>query len=88
MDVLYGEGALRDPGLVSKTKTAALQVAIKKVPSTGTIYQTISGDTLSSIATAFGLPIDTIVEFNPSVNFSSLTTNTPIVIPGKDDLAI
>ncbi|HUC31707.1 MAG TPA: LysM domain-containing protein [Candidatus Paceibacterota bacterium] len=86
VDVLYGEGALKDSEPVVKTKTTATASNIKDTPVAGLIYQAVKGDTIRSISTAFGVPINTIVEFNPSVNFSPLTPGISIVIPGQNDL--
>jgi LysM repeat protein len=88
MDVLYGEGALKDPEQVVKTNTNPMTNATTKPLASGIIYEVASGDTLTSIATAFGVPIDTIVEFNPSVNFSLLIPGISIVIPSANSAGL
>jgi LysM repeat protein len=88
IDVLYGAAALKDPERVIKTKTAAPTHTTGEAPVSGTIYQTVVGDTLKSISAAFNVPIDTIVEFNPSVNFSSLSANAFVVIPSQKDVSL
>ena len=87
-DVLYGEGALKDPGQVVKTTTTAASNSATKPLADSVIYKVAAGDTLASISTAFGVPINTIVEFNPSVNFSSLVPRSSIVIPSQNDAAL
>jgi len=88
VDVLYGKGALKDPGPVLKTKTTVSASKTKKAPASGMIYRVTKGDTIKSISAAFGIPIDTIVEFNPSVNFSPLDPGISIIIPGQNDIAL
>ena len=83
-DVLYGEGAIKDPGQAIKTKTTA--PTPKKTLASAAIYKVATGDTAASIAKTFGVPIDTIIEFNPSVNFSALVPGISIVIPSQQDL--
>lgn len=84
-NVLYGEGALKDPEQsVETSTTAALNPATKPL-AYSVIYKVAVGDTLASISTSFGVPINTIVEFNPSVNFSSLIPGISIVIPSQND---
>ena len=87
VDMLYGEGALKDAEPVVKTKTTASVNNTKKALASGIIYTVVTGDTVKSISTTFGVPIDMIVEFNPSVNFSSLVAGISIVIPGENDIA-
>jgi len=87
-DVLYGEGALKDAQPVQKVKTVAPVSVASNVPTSGMVYQVAIGDTPQSISATFGIPINTIVEFNPSVNFSSLNPGISIVIPGKKDVAL
>jgi|GEM_PF-2408960 hypothetical protein len=87
MDVLYGEGALKDSGPVVKTKTITPTNTNTKKLASGVIYTSVAKDTLQSISSAFGVPIDTIVEFNPSVNFSALVPGVSIVIPSQQDVA-
>jgi LysM repeat protein len=87
-DVLYGEGALKDPAQIQKTKTFAPATDSEQAPTSSVLYQVAIGDTLRSISSAFGIPMNTIVQFNPSVNFSSLGSGTSIVIPGKNDIAL
>ena len=84
MDVLYGEGAVRDPEQVIKTQTTASRTNVAKPLASGVIYKVVKGDALSSISAAFNVPIDMIVEFNPSVNFSSLIPGISIVIPSQN----
>ena len=84
--MLYGEGALKDAEPVVKTKTIASVNNTKKTLASGIIYTIAAGDTVRSLSTTFGIPIDMIVEFNPSVNFSSLIPGTSIVIPGENDI--
>ena len=88
VDVLYGKGALKDPGQVIKTKTTAPANNSGKTLASGVIYKVAAGDTLSSISTAFGVPSNTIVEFNASVNFSALTPGISIVIPSQTDISL
>lgn len=52
------------------------------LPTSGVIYDAQAGDTLQSIADAFGIPNDKIVQFNAAVDFSQIDPGTPIVIPG------
>ena len=87
-DVLYGEGALKDPERAIKTSTTAALNSTTKPLAYSVIYKVVAGDTLASISTAFGVPINTIVEFNPSVNFSSLIPGISIVIPSQNDSAL
>ncbi len=87
-DVLYGEGALEDPGRAVKTTTTAASNSATKPLAYSVIYKVVAGDTLASISTAFGVPINTIVEFNPSVNFPSLTPGISIVIPSQSEIAL
>ena len=86
VDVLYGQGALKDSEPVVKTKTTNPASGGTKELAAGIIYTTAANDTLRSISAAFDVPMNTIVEFNPSVNFSPLEPGTPIVIPGKNDI--
>lgn len=86
IDVLYNEGAVRDPGQVIKTKTAATTASASSSLASGVIYKVGNGDTLSSISAAFNVPIDMIVEFNQSVNFLSLTPGISIVIPSENNI--
>ena len=87
-DLLYGEGALKDPEQAVKTSTTAVSSSATKPLAYSVIYKVAAGDTLASISTAFGVPINTIVEFNPSVNFSSLVPRISIVIPSQNDAAL
>ena len=87
VDVLYGQGAIKDPEKVIKTETSASTAATPKSFASGVIYTVASGDTISSISSAFNVPIDMIVEFNPSVNFSSLVPGISIVIPSQDSVS-
>ena len=87
VDVLYNEGALKDAEPVIKTKTAPSTNNTKETLASGIIYTIATGDTVKSISATFGIPINMIVEFNPSVNFSSLIPGTSIVIPGENDIA-
>ncbi len=87
-DVLYGEGALKDPEQAIKTTTTAVSNSVTKPLAYSIIYRVAAGDTLASISTAFGVPINTIVEFNPSVNFSSLVPKISIVIPSQNAAAL
>ncbi len=87
-DVLYGEGALKDPERAIKTTTTAISNPATKPLVYSVIYKVVAGDTLASISTAFGVPINTIVEFNPSVNFSSLIPGISIVIPSQNDAVL
>lgn len=86
VDVLYGQGALKDPEQPIKTSTTAPASSAKAL-TYGVIYKVVTGDTLSSISAAFGVPIDTIVEFNPSVNFSALVPGISIVIPSQQEVS-
>ncbi len=86
VDVLYGEGALKDSQPVVKTTTNSSGSGNTKAPATGIIYTATANDTLRSISATFGVPMNTIVEFNPSVNFSPLSSGVSIVIPGKNDI--
>jgi LysM repeat protein len=85
-DMLYSEGALKDPERAVKTSTTAASNAATKPLAYSVIYKVTAGDTLASISAQFGVPIDTIVEFNPSVNFSSLIPGISIVIPSQNDI--
>jgi LysM repeat protein len=87
-DLLYGEGALKDPERAVKTTTTAASNSATKPLAYSVIYKVAAGDTLASISTTFGVPINTIVEFNPSVNFSSLIPGISIVIPSQNDAAL
>jgi LysM repeat protein len=87
-DVLYGAGALKDPEQAIKTTTTAASNSATKPLAYSVIYRVAAGDTLASISTAFGVPINTIVEFNPSVNFSSLIPGISIVIPSQNDAVL
>ncbi len=88
-NVLYAEGALKDPGGFVKFKTSPPSANNgQKVLMSGIIYQVSTGDTLQSISSAFGVPMSKIVQFNPSVNFSSLVPGISIVIPGEDDINV
>lgn len=86
VDVLYNEGAVKDPGQVVKTQTAASTAAPTPLAS-GVVYKVINGDTLPSISATFNIPMDMIVEFNPSVNFSSLVPGISIVIPSQNSIS-
>jgi len=86
VDVLYGQGALRDSEPVVKTKTTNSGSGGTTVLAEGIIYTAVANDTLRSISTAFKVPMNTIVQFNPSVNFSPLEPGVSIVIPGKNDI--
>jgi LysM repeat protein len=86
LDILYGKGAIKDPEQVIKTKTSAPANSGGKALASGVIYKVVAGDTLASISAAFGVPIDTIIEFNPSVNFSPLDPGISIIIPGQKDV--
>jgi len=87
-DVLYGEGAFKDPERAIKTTTTAASNSATKPLTYSVVYTVATGDTLASISTAFGVPINTIVEFNPSVNFSSLIPGISIVIPSQNDTVL
>jgi LysM repeat protein len=87
-DLLYGEGAFKDPERAVKTSTTAALNATTKPLAYSVVYKVAAGDTLASISAAFGVPINTIVEFNPSVNFSSLIPGLSIVIPSQNDAAL
>lgn len=89
VDMLYGEGALKDTEPVVKMAAFA-PVKNTTTPSLalGVTYKIENGDTLSSISATFGVPIDTIVEFNPSVNFSTLTAGVSIVIPSQNNMTV
>jgi LysM repeat protein len=87
VDVLYNEGALRDPEQVIKTQTTVPTANAPKSFAAGVIYTVANGDTLSSISTTFNVPIDMIVEFNPSVNFSALVPGISIVIPSQNSIS-
>jgi len=86
VDVLYGEGALKDSEPVVKTETTVSGSGATKGLAMGIIYTAVANDTLQSISAAFGVPMNTIVQFNPSVNFSPLARGVSIVIPGKNDI--
>ncbi len=88
IDVLYGEGALKDTEPTEKTKTAATANTTEKNLTSGVIYTVVAGDTIQSISASFGIPIDTIIEFNPSVNFSILVPGVSIMIPSPQDSAL
>jgi LysM repeat protein len=85
-DVLFGEGAVRDPEAVVEAKTSAPANIARQALESGVIYQVAAGDTLQTIAIAFGVPKNKIVQFNPSVNFSPLNPGVSIVIPGEKDI--
>jgi LysM repeat protein len=87
-DILYGRAALKDSEPVVKIKAVAPTSNVQIVPDSGAIYKVKAGYTAKSISVTFNIPIDTIVEFNPSVNFSSLTAGVVIVIPGQKDAAL
>lgn len=55
---------------------------IRILPISGTLYESGIGDTLASISNIFNVPEAVISQYNPSVNFSSMTPGTPVVIPG------
>lgn len=86
-NVLYDEGAIKDPEQAVKTKTTAASTAKTKALTSAVLYRVTARDTAASISAAFGIPIDTIVEFNPSVNFSALVAGVSIVIPSQQDVA-
>ncbi|HUC02242.1 MAG TPA: LysM domain-containing protein [Candidatus Paceibacterota bacterium] len=86
-NVLYDDGALKASGQIQKTTSFAPSVSASKIPASSIVYQVKATDTLKSISAAFGIPMNTIVQFNPSVNFSSLAAGTSIVIPGQSDIA-
>jgi LysM repeat protein len=88
VDVLYGKGAVRDPEQVVKTITAAPANHSRKTLASGIIYKVSAGDTLTSISAEFNIPIDTIVEFNPSVNFSPLDPGISIIVPSQKDVSL
>jgi hypothetical protein len=88
VDMLYGEGVLKDAEPVVKVKTIASADNAGKIPASGIIYQVAAGDTVESISVTFGIPMNTIIEFNPSVNFSALSPGMSIMIPGQKDLAL
>ena len=87
VDVLYNEGAVKDPGQIVKTQTTASATNISKPLASGVLYTVAKGDTSQSISAMFNVPIDMIVEFNPSVNFSSLVPGTFIVIPSQNSVS-
>jgi LysM repeat protein len=87
-DVLYGGGALRDTAQILAPQKVVTTSKAKKALATGIVYQIKTGDTLDSISASFGVPKDKIVQFNPSVNFSSLDPGISIIIPGERDLNI
>ena len=87
-DVLYGEGALKDPERVVKTNMTAASSSVGKPLTHSVVYEVATGDTLASISVTSGVPMSTIVEFNPSVNFSSLIPGVSIVIPSQSDAAL
>jgi LysM repeat protein len=88
-NVLYGEGAFKDAEPIEKTKTTASAASVvSKAPTSDVIYQVAVGDTPQSISAIFGVPINTIVEFNPSVNFSSLSPGISIIIPSQKDVTL
>ena len=87
-DVLYGEGALKDPERAAKTSTTAALNSTTKPLAYSVIYKVVTGDTLASISSTFGVPMNTIAEFNPSVNFSWLIPGISIVIPSWSDTAL
>lgn len=69
-----GEGMVVDAGaspIVSNKQSEAIHYSIRK------------GDTLASIEGAFGVSENDLLEYNPSVDFSSLALGTVIVIPGS-----
>lgn len=87
MDVLYGEGALKDPEQAIKTHTAPTPGIAPSSLASGVTYKVAAGDTASSIAATFGVPLNTIMESNPSVNFSALVPGLSIVIPSQASTA-
>lgn len=88
VDVLYDDGAVRASGQIQKTVTSAPLANDSNAPSSSIVYQVKATDTLKSISLAFGVPMNTIVQFNPSVNFSPLSAGTSIVIPGQNDISL
>lgn len=88
IDILYGKAAIKDPEQVIKTKTVAPTSGNGKTLASGIIYKVASGDTLASISATFSVPIDTIIEFNPSVNFSPLDPGISIIIPSSKDISL
>ena len=86
VDMLYNRGAIGDFAPITKTKPISSVNGGKKISLSGTIYQVATGDTIQSISAMSGVPINTIIEFNPSVNFSSLVPGTPLAIPGQNDI--
>lgn len=89
VDVLYNEGALKDPGQVQKTKPSSIRaIGANSAPTSSVIYQIKNGDTLESLSATFKIPMNTIVQFNPSVNFSPLSAGVSIVIPGQNDISL
>ncbi len=87
MDMLYGEGAFKDPGPATKFTTADITPHTQNSLASGIVYMTSSGDTIASLSAKFNVPIDMIVQFNPLVNFSTLASGIPIIIPGKNNIA-
>jgi hypothetical protein len=86
VDLLYGEGAIKDSEPVIKATTNSLGGGSTKGLAMGVIYTAAANDTLRSISIQFGVPMNTIVQFNPSVNFSPLSAGVSIVIPGANDI--
>ncbi len=70
-----------NPAMKSKALRAGETLTI--LPAAGAVYATQSGDTLGSISAEFNVPEDKLAQFNQSVNFSSLSVGTSIMIPGE-----
>ena len=87
-DVLYGEGALKDPEQPVKSSASPSVATNKKVLIYGIIYQVVAGDTLDSISSEFNVPKTKIEQFNPSVNFSALDPGISIIVPGEKDVNV
>ncbi len=89
-NALYDQGAVKDPAVFVVSsgggRFAPAASGGKKSLAYGVIYQVAAGDTLSSIASQFNVSENRIIQFNPSVNFSSLIPGISIIIPGRYDV--
>ena len=92
VNALYDQGAIRDTGAFVASLNGGQHIlgtqGGKKSLAYGVIYQVVAGDTLGSIARQFNVSAKRIVQFNPSVNFSSLIPGISIIIPGRNDVNV
>jgi murein DD-endopeptidase MepM/ murein hydrolase activator NlpD len=75
-------GTVIDANPSIKKESIHVGEILQVLPTSGVVYNSVSGDTLASIASQFNISQEKITKLNQSIDFSTLSVGTPIIIPG------